>query len=128
MSQSLQDLANTEAIVKLQLNLRFHIQWVQNLDQVFLVNQFNKFQALAVMNQNQILSRMETQSLAKIEDVEFSMKRKQSLYQVQMCTSKIIQKFKNLQQALVLDLANKDHKQAKVMLALPDQEHTKSNN
>ena len=115
MSQSLQDLANTEAIVKLQLNLRFHIQWVQNLDQVFLVNQFNKFQALAVMNQNQILSRMETQSLAKIEDVEFLMKRKQSLYQVQMCTSKIIQKFKNLQQALVLDLANKDHKQAKVM-------------
>ena len=73
------------------------------------------FQALAVMNPNPNSKEMETQSSARIKDVEFLMRRKPSLFRDQMFTNRIIQKFKNLQQVLVLDLVNKDLKQAKVM-------------
>jgi len=71
---------------------------------------------------------METLFLERIEDKEFLMKRRQSLFQDQMFTNKIIREFRNLQQSLVLDLVSKGHKQARVMLALLDQEHIKSDN
>jgi hypothetical protein len=71
---------------------------------------------------------METLFLERIEDKEFLMKRRQSLFQDQMFTNKIIREFRNLQQSLVLDLVSKGHKQARVMLALLGQEHIKSDN